>query len=568
MLGSYSAAILRGVNSTRQYLKQDNEHAERAVMEAEILASLAKLRGKAYPTEPFQLAWKEILRNHAHDSICGCSVDEVHRDMRARSAAAIQIGERLRRESLAHLAESPMVWSYRDRPREAYSVVNIQPWTRQGVIELTVPAPLRGKPLQALAADGTELPLQIIKNVEAPRAAVPVTVPGFGATEVTLTSKKSTGLGASAQPAVKVTERTLENEFYHITAQSNGSLSVLYKPTGMRINDVHFLLDEADRGDEYTYCPAEQDHAWSSLDHNARVRIGMSGPVEGSLRMALKIMLPQGLQKSRRKRSWDKLKLCPTFVEVRLLAGVDRIEFRNSVENRCHDHRLRVVFPGPAGDKVRVGGAFEVVKRDFRPPQGSREWPELPAPTRPMQHAVGVDWLSVFTKGLTEYETWSEGDSSRLAITLLRCVEWLSRGDMSTRRGEAGPSLYTPEAQCQDTYSFEYAISLRPGLSDADFLRAADDYRYGFTAGPAVANLDGLLKIEGENFCLSTLKAAEDGQGVILRLFNPGDELANVALSGAFERAEIVRLDEEPLEGEISKEKAIGPGQIVTWLLS
>src|SRR5207253_2215062 len=29
-------------------------------------------------------AWRDLLRNHPHDSICGCSCDEVHRDMLVR----------------------------------------------------------------------------------------------------------------------------------------------------------------------------------------------------------------------------------------------------------------------------------------------------------------------------------------------------------------------------------------------------------------------------------------------------------------------------------------------------
>src|SRR5262249_13967202 len=31
-----------------------------------------------------RLAWRDLLRNHPHDSICGCSCDEVHRDMLVR----------------------------------------------------------------------------------------------------------------------------------------------------------------------------------------------------------------------------------------------------------------------------------------------------------------------------------------------------------------------------------------------------------------------------------------------------------------------------------------------------
>ena len=38
-------------------------------------------------------AWKTLLQNAPHDSICGCSVDEVHREMEIRFAKVNQVGK-------------------------------------------------------------------------------------------------------------------------------------------------------------------------------------------------------------------------------------------------------------------------------------------------------------------------------------------------------------------------------------------------------------------------------------------------------------------------------------------
>jgi alpha-mannosidase len=54
-----------------------------------------------------------------------------------------------------------------------------------------------------------------------------------------------------------------------------------------------------------------------------------------------------------------------------------------------------------------------------------------------------------------------------LGVTLLRCVGWLSRDDLSTRYKHAGPPLETPEAQCLGRYTFEYAVLAHTG----DWLR-------------------------------------------------------------------------------------------------
>ena len=40
--------------------------------------------GRRFPVADFRLAWRELLKCHPHDSICGCSCDEVHRDMLVR----------------------------------------------------------------------------------------------------------------------------------------------------------------------------------------------------------------------------------------------------------------------------------------------------------------------------------------------------------------------------------------------------------------------------------------------------------------------------------------------------
>ncbi|HEY2741788.1 MAG TPA: glycosyl hydrolase-related protein [Gaiellaceae bacterium] len=85
LVGSRLQNLLRGVNSARIYLKQANERAERRLLSIETAAALRTLREDAPdPTANLRLAWRDLLRNHPHDSICGCSCDEVHQDMLVR----------------------------------------------------------------------------------------------------------------------------------------------------------------------------------------------------------------------------------------------------------------------------------------------------------------------------------------------------------------------------------------------------------------------------------------------------------------------------------------------------
>src|SRR5262249_58548017 len=82
LVGSRLQNVLRGVNSARIYLKQANERAERRLLSIETAAALRVLRDEApFPAADLRLAWRDLLRNHPHHSICSRSGDEVHRDM-------------------------------------------------------------------------------------------------------------------------------------------------------------------------------------------------------------------------------------------------------------------------------------------------------------------------------------------------------------------------------------------------------------------------------------------------------------------------------------------------------
>ena len=55
-----------------------------------------------------------------------------------------------------------------------------------------------------------------------------------------------------------------------------------------------------------------------------------------------------------------------------------------------------------------------------------------------------------------------DGGRSALALTLLRAVGWLSRGDLALRPGDAGPPLPTPAAQVPGRHRLAFALRLHP----------------------------------------------------------------------------------------------------------
>ena len=98
--------VIPGVLSSRVWIKQRNARCESLLCAwAEPSASWAhRLLGTEYPQGFLNVAWKWLLKNHPHDSICGCSIDVVHEDMKFRFSQTEQIAERLTLEATRSLA--------------------------------------------------------------------------------------------------------------------------------------------------------------------------------------------------------------------------------------------------------------------------------------------------------------------------------------------------------------------------------------------------------------------------------------------------------------------------------
>ena len=656
LVGGKEACVVRGVNSTRIYLKQANEAAERALFVAETLASLAWLKSLsdslprrhegtkldpckafvpsglrgyragshmptatstaglgAYPLQELRIAWRELLRNHPHDSLPGCSVDEVHRDMGQRFRTARQIAELVQRDALAALAGKSAELRPWDAPWESPTVVNILPWSRVGVVEVPLPV---GERVAGIAAGA--LPVQLHGSGADRRALVALEVPGFGVRQLNL-ALRYTGLDVGADgttaklptlarscrypdpravapereigcredarsprqsiptrkhglatagiipfsPAEATGPATIENGYYRVEAACNGTLTVTDIPTGRVWEGFHWFEDVADRGDEYSFCPVRGDVPWDSRKQEARVRVGARGPVVAELEISVEARLPRGLDGRRRSRTRSVVG-CPIRTVVRLSAGVDRIEFKTTVVNRARDHRLRVLFPAPDSDRtVRAEGHFAVLHRPAQPVWDGR-WREPPAKTHHTLGGVAAGRLAVLTRGLPEYEAvHNAAGGVDLAVTLLRCVGWLSWSDLETRPGAEDPHLPTPDAQCLGTHTFEYAISLHGMEGDVSLVRAMQDYRVGLVLGPAGVELPD-LKVVGEGFGFSTLKGAEDGRSIILRVYNPAQVASEVRVGGPGLEVRRCRLDETSTEPEPVEAVPLRGGEIVT----
>lgn len=126
------ANLLMGVTSNRVDVRQAAAAAERALERlAEPLSALL-LPAEQWPETLLNEAWRGVIRNAAHDSVCACSADEVCDGVLYRYAEATRIAEGLTRRALRHLG--------RHVDHQGPVVVNPSARVRSGLVELTLPS--------------------------------------------------------------------------------------------------------------------------------------------------------------------------------------------------------------------------------------------------------------------------------------------------------------------------------------------------------------------------------------------------------------------------------------------
>ncbi|MFA7329527.1 MAG: glycosyl hydrolase-related protein [Candidatus Delongbacteria bacterium] len=502
------AHLLSGVLSARLYLKQENERCQRLL--AEELEPLEALLhaggGRGLPDGLLREAWRLLLRNHPHDSICGCSTDEVHTEMESRFAQLRQLGEEGLRQLMGQAtalfapqaagdlatcltAWNPLPFPRRDavrrwvillpedRPVEELELVDeagrplpfrvlerhwlerfwgidyrsCVDWREQDCLLRTYLERFGSRIVREAGAPGLtdqfvllefqpELPALALRHFHLrPRIQAAPEPPLRDAVAAALISAEGAWL---------------ENAALKVWLKPDGRFDLQHKASGRRWNGLGLLEDQEDAGDEYDYSPAAEPELHSSAGRRGLLYLDEDTGLGATLRCEFSWPLPAGLTPDRRRRSAERID-CPVVLRLRLRADCPLLDLEVEVDNRVRDHRLRFVTPSGLVDSAwYTHGQFELRRRPLTLPDGA-DWVQPPQGTAPVQEFSLLEaedglGLALFNLGLPEVEARVEADgTASLVQTLLRGVEWLSRDDFSSRRRQnAGPTLFTPGAQC------------------------------------------------------------------------------------------------------------------------
>lgn len=402
--------ILPGCYSARTKLKQLNTECS---YKLDLANKLQYNFGGNYD-RAIEYAYELLLKNQAHDSICGCSTDEVHQENIVRYNKIRQIANTIIEEIRFNQEENIVAsFKYQDK----YKILETYQTT----------APKEGQ----ITDKKQGFPNSILYDTY----KIPVTE-DYTTIYTVLREFRSDG-----EPSdLEVYNNCLQNSNIRLEVV-NGQID-LYEGKNVHRNFMEFVRFK-DEGDTYNYAPNRTDKGEIAKIRSAKII--MNGP----LRCAIKI-----------DTSFFGVTV---FLNKKSNLLNFKINWSNLLTNKLWQVRFNLQKPIKETWSEDLN---EIIKRKFNPEYNIREnlptekGHEAKTNTAPMQRFVWANGFGIITKGLCEYEVYQ----NTLSITLLRSTGIISNPQNPARTTPAGPPIKVPGAQQIGENSAEFAI----GFFDKD----------------------------------------------------------------------------------------------------
>lgn len=555
-------------------LNRKNEVALERV--AEPLTAFAAEEGMPCPHERLRYAWKILMQNHPHDSICGCSVDAVNKEMETRFDRSMEVAATIAEDASAYLAEAVDTSAFEKygentvpfvvfnttgeaRTQAVSTVVDVKrdynKWLWDGhrdMKEWALPAycvvDADGCVQEAQMTDagvkfGYDLPDDrfrqpyMARQVKVDLSAQDVPALGYRVYALvpqdslaSLQSEMDSRGAEKARDSLVNGHNRMENAYLSVKIAEDGTLDVLDKQTGRCYENICYFEDTLDAGNEYIYFCPEGNPAILTRGTKADVKLledtSFKAVYEISQVMTVPVSADEKLREEQETLVEFMKRTCHRSAEttrmtlhtfVTLIKDSASLSFRTEFDNTARDHRLRVIVPtGITCTHHYADTVFEVVKR---PNEHSRFW-QNPSKCEHQQCFAGLNdetgGMLVSNIGLYEYEVLTQ-ENNALALTLLRSV------------GEMGDWGVFPTELSQQLrhITAEYQLTFFAGdLVETNSFREA----YGFQV-PAAAVQTGVhggrlpaakswLTWEGERMMFSNWKIKDGGCDRMARFVN------------------------------------------------
>jgi alpha-mannosidase len=495
----------RGVMTTQANHKRNMRQSEVQLLNAEKYSSLAWLLGTPYPNASLREAWEKTLFNQFHDLAAGSGIAVLYKDAQrdydvvrwrteeATTGALKAVASRVRTGSasagLPVMVVNPMAWSRTD-----LATVDVQMPTAPKTALAVLDPRGRALPFQEISKDPfTHTYRLLVELKEVPSLGYEVlhVVPGG---KTVTTDLKSDGL-------------TLENSLLRVTVDSKtGCITSLYNKAadfesiaaGACGNQLQAFKDTPKDYDAWNI-DADFEKQVTMLDKADSIDLIEKGPVRATIRIV---------------RTWQNSK----FVQdVSLYAGLDRVDVTNNIDWHENHVLLKVAFPlaasAPQATYEIPYGSIE------RPTTRNNSWEMAKFEVPALRWADLSDRSRGFSL-INESKYGYDAKGNVLRLSLLRSPTW---PDPDADRGhhQFSYSLYSHSGD------WKQALTVRHGYEFNYPLRAFQVEPHGGSLPPQ----HSFISIEGDNVVLTALKKAEDGDALLLRLYEWAGKAGNVRIS-------------------------------------
>ncbi|MCI0399057.1 MAG: alpha-mannosidase [Chloroflexi bacterium] len=500
--GELYLELHRGTYTTQSRNKRANRKSEFLLHDTEFLAVLATLLDSTYdyPAEMLRQAWQLVCLNQFHDIIPGSSITPVYAESQQQYTEVRNLCATVQDSARAVIA---------GQVGDGLLVINPTSFTRQDLV-LCLPD-VAGEQLRLQHPDGTMVPVQ--PGADGTWLDVGQ-VPAFSITPL----KRANGETPQADTGLRVTSTLLENDTLRVELDQVGDITRIYDkanrrevlPAGAIANQVQAFEDRPLDWDAWDVDIFYDDKMWLAEPADS-VEVLEAGPLRATLEIRRRILHSAYVQR------------------ISLAYNSSRLDFETTIEWRERHIFLKVAFPV---EILAPAATYEI------------QWGNV---QRPAHRNTSWDWARFETCA----QKWVDLSEGNYGVSLLNDCKYGHDIHDNVMRISLlrSPTMPDPEAD-QGEHRFAYSLLPHAGAWDETTVAAAYTLndplmviasQAGQSAekqpdgAPAMAGGQSLLSVDRPNIVIETVKMAEDGQGVIVRLYESQRQRGLVTLAAGFE---------------------------------
>lgn len=570
--------ILLGTLTSRHYLKVLNVKAQNLLeCKLEPMFSMLECFGalNAYSLDHFTYLWKQLMKNHTHDCICGCSRDEVHDNMEQSYQKLNEVFNVLYQKGLEIASHHLDV---KEDNLENYILIaqNTTENNYDGILEgeLCFPSSEKVENFDIYDFEGNKIDF-LIKNKVTKRKDffTPINLPSN--LEVDIFDiyfepglvKGFSVKGFIVKPAREI-KRSINLMEENSTVFDNGLLKVIISEngqvditdrTGRVIKNAIEVEDTIDRGSSYVYVNFG-DYRVMSSDFTPEINLLENNKYVQKAEIIYNFLIPEDYDFAQNKPFENKA-LCKVKLTLALKKECDYLEIDYEIDNKVKHHQLRIIVDtGIVSDESIGDIPFDVITHTIGEgcPKSYSYSKAFTSFAAIEKNGIGT---AVFAEGCHDYKHY-ENEKSKLGFAILRSTLEIHR---EKNLEKAGGELWTvPGNLCLRKMNGRLAI--RPYTGDhisANIPAVAKQFRnlpmtYSssmdskkfFIGRPAVQdsalneihyledpyfnlripNDTPVLSVKGEGVSVTAYKKAEDEDGYILRFVNLSKKMTNATI--------------------------------------